>query len=126
VSRAEVAALSRAAIDLFAAGWQCRRRTSTGASPAAYGDWTDMQAHETMRRFDQEYDEERGSIVLRETTTIRVSDAVTVLARGDQAKDPDGDVWAVDNIMSSGPGTRKYQLIRSATTVTGRDREAEV
>lgn len=126
MSRSQAASIARAAVGLFSATWQYRQRTTTGASPAAYGAWTDMAAHETMRRFDQEYDEERGSIVLRETTAIRVADTVTVLARGDQVKDPDGVVFAVDNIMSSGPGTRKYQLIRSAPTVTGRSRDVEV
>lgn len=126
MSRSQAASIARAAVGMFTATWQYRQRTTTGAASAAYGAWTDMDAHETMRRFDQEYDEERGSIVLRETTAIRVADTVTVLARGDQVKDPDGVVFAVDNIMSSGPGTRKYQLMRSAPTVTGRSRDAEV
>jgi len=109
-ARDDIATAVRAAVSLLGAtGWQYRQRTNAmSVATPTYGAYVNIAGHETARRFSQEWDEEREQYVRRETLNFRVSDATAALVIGDELKDPDGVVWGIAEVDTSGVGTRRY------------------
>lgn len=93
--------------------WQYRRLTSGPATATrTYGDWTEVVAHPTMRTWDQVWNAEADRWERSETQKLRVGDDLAQLLTGDQVKDPDGVVWAVQGQSSAGVGSIGYTIAR--------------
>lgn len=119
MSRDIVTAAARAALSQLTATWQARSRTSTGAAAQpTFGAWGDVAAHETQRTWDREFSDDMQTELRIERSTVRVSDAETTLVAGDQMKDPSGVIFAVERIISSAPGSRRYELRRDMPLVS--------
>lgn len=114
--RSEIQSALRGAIDTLGETWQYRRRTSGPANPTESRDaWADVVVHATSRATPQEYDEDRRLVKRSEKCQIRISDALADLHAGDQFKDPNGVVWAVNGVASNAQatGTVAYECTRA-------------
>jgi hypothetical protein len=96
--------------------WSFRRLTSNyGADPRTYdADWTEFQALGTRDANSEQYDDKRQVWYRANTNFVRAPDnnPSPKLKNGDQMKDPNGLVFAVVGVSSSGPGTIQYALTR--------------
>lgn len=93
--------------------WQYRAVSSApGVEPRTYGALTDLVGHQSNRSHSEAFQDNRGAWVRQERCGFRVSDATTELTQGDQLVDPNGIYWAIVGIMSTGVGTRRYDLVR--------------
>lgn len=114
------AALRSAVLDTFGDTWQYRRLTSgTSALPRTYSAYADVEVHATSTNEVQVYDENGRAHRRREAMRARLSDLVGPLKNGDQLKDPDGIVWAIDGVLSGAQrvaGTVAYSISRDLQT----------
>jgi len=96
--------------------WQFRRLTSNyGEDPRTYDvDWTDFYALGTRDTDSEQFDDARSVWYRSSMNFVRATDdsPTPKLKQGDQVKDPNGVVFAVSGVSSSGPGTIQYALTR--------------
>jgi hypothetical protein len=96
--------------------WNFRRLTSKyGEDPRTYdADWTEFQGLGTRDANTEQYDDRRQVWYRSNTNFVRAPDNLPSpkLKNGDQVKDPNGSVFAVVGVSSSGPGTIQYALTR--------------
>ncbi len=98
---------------LLGANWYYSRLTSGPASQTrTHSTPTVFAVLVTNRTTVEEYDNDRQAWTRRERARARCSDALLDLHQGDQLIDPDGVVWAVMGMLSSGIGTTAYHIER--------------
>lgn len=99
--------------------WQYRQITSApGIDTRTYGTLTDIVGHQVNRSHTETFQNERGVWMKQERCSFRVPDSTTELKQGDQLVDTASVYWAVIGIVSSGVGTRRYELARDVPLYT--------
>lgn len=110
--------------------WQYRRMTSSAAAePRTYSaEWVDFVALDTTGSFSEVFDQDRGEYKKAWVQRLRAADddPSPWLCLGSQVKDPDGNVWAVVGVQSSGIGTVAYSLTKDVGRKGGPDRKDPV
>lgn len=105
------------------ATWQYRQLTSAlDAETRTYGSLANIVGHQSNRTHSEPFKNDRGVWVRMERCGFRVSDAATELKQGDQLVDTASNYWAVMGILSSGVGTRRYDLSREVPLLADGDR----
>jgi hypothetical protein len=100
------------AADMLTDSWEYAQRTSaSGADPATYGAWTAINALFTGENIVDQIDDARDEVIKVTTASLRTSDSATRLKMGDLVR-KDNATWVVASVLSSGPGTIRYQIER--------------
>jgi hypothetical protein len=109
--------------------WEYRRLTSVmGREPRTYETWTEFPALATAGSNFENYDPNRDVFKQSTVQRIRTTDEATdpPLGQGDQVRGPNGSVWAVSGVATSGPGTVAYSLSRETGLTGDADRKGGV
>lgn len=98
--------------DMLSEAWEYAARTSaSGADPATYGSWTAINALFTGENIVDQIDDARDEVIKVTTGSLRTADSATRLKMGDLVR-KDSVTWVVASVLSSGPGTIRYQIER--------------
>lgn len=93
--------------------WTYRQLTSAyDAEAKTYGTAANIVGHQSNRTHTEPYRTDLGVWVRSERCGFRVADNTTELKQGDQLTDPNGVYWNVSGVLSTGVGTRRYDLSR--------------
>ncbi len=106
--------------------WEYRLLTSKpSADPRTYGDWDAIHGISTQGAETQTYDEDRKVFKKYMNSSFRYqTGSLTKAVRiGDQVKDPEGLVWDIVGMLSSGPGTIALNIGREIALISGPDRK---
>ena len=124
--RDEIATALRSVVSVTAGigeTWTYRQLTSAyDVEPRTYGTATNIEGHQSNRTHSEPFQNQRGIWVRTERCGFRVSDATTELKQGDQLCDTASNYWAVMGILSTGVGTRRYDLTRDVPLMADGDR----